>query len=57
MLNLIAGTKTKTGLEVAVKLNDNEYQRGIKITENQMKEINLTRNTELPQWNYTIYPN
>lgn len=57
MLSLIAGTTTKTGLKVEAILNKREYQKGIKITDNQMKEINLIRHSVLPEWNYTISPN
>jgi len=57
MLNLISGTTTTTGLRVDAVLNQKEYQKGIRVTKLQMKEINLIRHDVLPQWNYTISPN
>jgi hypothetical protein len=57
MLNLIAGTRTKTGLQVDARLNDKEYVKGIQISAHQMKAINLKRNDILSAWNYVISPN
>ena len=54
MLSLIAGTTTTTGLLVEAILNEKEYQKGIKITDDQMKEINMSKHSVLPDWNYTI---
>ncbi|MBE7549088.1 MAG: hypothetical protein HS127_18790 [Planctomycetia bacterium] len=39
MLSLIAGTTTTAGLLVQTILNEKEYQKGIKITDDQMKEV------------------
>ncbi|GJQ49738.1 transposase [Candidatus Kuenenia stuttgartiensis] len=54
MLSLIAGTTTTAGLLVQTILNEKEYQKGIKITDDQMKEININKHSVLPDWNYTI---
>lgn len=54
MLGLIAGTTTTAGLFVQAILNEKEYQKGIKITDDQMKEININKHSILPDWNYTI---
>lgn len=55
-LECIRSTSTKKGLRVNAILNDKEYQKGIKVSDNQMKEINLVRHDELPQWNYSLVP-
>ena len=55
-LECIRSTTTKKGLSVDAVLNDKEYQKGIKISDSLMKEINLVRHEELPQWNYTLIP-
>jgi hypothetical protein len=56
MLNLIRNTTTQSGLKVNAHLNKKKYEKGIKITDEQMKEIRIKRHEELPEWNYTIYP-
>jgi hypothetical protein len=57
MLNCIRSTTTSTGLTVEAFLNTKSYAKGISISDNQMKEINLFRHDKLPNWNYTIRPN
>ena len=49
-------TKTSTGLRVRSHLVQKEYKKGIKITDEQMKELLITKDSALPKWNYTIYP-
>lgn len=56
MLNYIRNTTTRQGLKVDAILNGKEYTKGIKISDAQMKTINLTRHRQLPDWNYTISP-
>ncbi len=57
MLNCIRSTRTSSGLAVEAFLNTKKYEKGIKISNSEMKEINLTRHDRLPNWNYTISPN
>ena len=40
---LIASTRTKKGLLVKYGLDKNEYQKGVKVTDIEMKEIQLKR--------------
>ena len=56
MLNYIRNTTTRQGLKVEAILNEKEYEKGIKITDKQMDQINLKKYDVLPQWNYTIAP-
>lgn len=56
ILNFIRGTTTSTGLQVDAILNQKLYEKGIKITDEQMREINIIENEILPQWNYRILP-
>lgn len=55
-LECIRSTTTKKGLSVEAVLNDKEYQKGIKVSDSQMKSINLTRSDEMPFWNYSLLP-
>lgn len=56
IINLIASTTTTTGLKVYAQLDDREYQKGIKVTSQQLATINITRNTFHGDWNYTVAP-
>jgi transposase len=58
IVNLIAATKTVTGLEVKAAIDPNIYETGIKISDQAMKEINIYRHEfHGENWNYTIKPN
>jgi hypothetical protein len=56
VINLISSTKTKTGLQIQALLDTENYKIGIKISDKQMKELNLTSHETNPKWNYTIEP-
>lgn len=56
IISLIAATKTDTGLVVRAVLDDNQYDKGIKITDEQMQSINLKPHAFHGDWNYTISP-
>ena len=49
-------TRTATGLRVRAHLVRKAYDTGVKVTDAQMKGLRLTRNSDLPKWNYTIEP-
>lgn len=54
IINLIGSTTTKKGLNIHCALDKNTYEKGIKITDEQLKSINITMSDVLPNWNYTI---
>jgi len=56
MLNLIANTKTKTGLSVKVELDKREYPKGIKVPDAEFATINMVRDDFHGEWNYSISP-
>jgi hypothetical protein len=56
MLACIRGTTTKTGLQVSAFLTEQAYARGIKVADEIMHSLNLTRHATCPNWNYTIHP-
>lgn len=56
MLNLIANTKTKTGLSVRAELDNRAYPKGIKVPDADFAAINLVRDVFHGDWNYSIYP-
>ena len=56
VLKFIRTTKTCAGLKIRAALHTKQYQKGIRISDNQMKEINLKHYTLRPKWNYSISP-
>ena len=56
MLNLISSTTTSAGLTVTAALDSNKYTKGIKITDAQMRMVDISRDKFHGEWNYTIRP-
>lgn len=54
IVNLIASTTTTKGLAVKCELNQNKYNKGIKITDKELESVNLKRDEFHGEWNYTI---
>ncbi len=59
IVNLIAGTTTRTGLNVTATLDQGQYPKGIKISDQDMLKLErhqLRRHEWHPEWNYTLKP-
>jgi len=56
IVNLIAATKTKTGLIVRSRLDERTYPKGRRVSDKQLEQVNLEPNTFHGEWNYTIRP-
>jgi len=56
MLACIRGTTTQAGLRVAATLINKAYPRKVKVSNAEMKTLNLERHRICPEWNYTIRP-
>jgi transposase len=56
VINLIASTKTKTGLQVKARLDKKTYERGIKVSKKELDSINIKRDKFHGEWNYSISP-
>ena len=56
VVKLIAGTRTRTGLNVKCELDPYDYQKGRKVTDAEMETINLRPHRFHGEWNYTIDP-
>jgi len=56
IVNLIASTKTRTGLKVSCRLDKRSYQTGKVVSDDEMATLNLARNRFHGDWNYTINP-
>jgi len=56
IINLIAGTTTTTGLKLYAHLDQRTYEKGLSVSDKQLHQVNITRNTFHGDWNYTIAP-
>jgi Rhodopirellula transposase DDE domain len=56
VVELIGATTTKAGLKVECALDTRTYQKGIKVSDAEMKRLDITGDTFHPEWNYTIRP-
>lgn len=54
VVNLIAHTTTKAGLKIRAALDRQAYPVGIKVSDDEMKGLQLEKNEFHGEWNYTI---
>lgn len=57
IVNLIGSTTTEKGLSVICRVDENRYERGKKITEEQKDNLNIEFIGPNEKWNYIIRPN
>ena len=56
LLGYVRGTTTETGLRVTARVDYRQYRQKIKVTDAEMRQLNLRRHRVCPLWNYTISP-
>lgn len=56
IINTIAATTTRTGLRVHTELDDGIYPTGVKISDERMAALPITRHDWRDDWNYTLDP-
>jgi len=56
IVQLIASTKTETGLNIACDIDWGKYPKGIKIPKAALKDLSITYDDFHGDWNYTIAP-
>ena len=56
IVELIAATTTRTGLTVRCELDPKSYEKAIKVTDQELNQINIDQHAFHPEWNYTIHP-
>jgi hypothetical protein len=56
IVNLIASTRTKTGLRVRAELDTGKYPTGVEVSEADLAKIRLRKHKVFGEWNYTIRP-
>ena len=56
IVELIASTRTKTGLTVRGALDDGAYATGLRVSDNQLAEVHLLPNHFHGEWNCALVP-
>ncbi len=56
IVELISNTTTDAGLIVRAALDENEYETGIKISDEELSRVKLKRSEFHGEWNHTIRP-
>lgn len=56
IVKLIAATSNQAGLKVECQLDTNIYPKAIKVSDEEMADINIQRDSFHGEWNYTISP-
>lgn len=56
VIDLLSTTKTKTGLTITAIPDFTTYEKGLKVSDAELADINITRQHFHGEWNYTISP-
>lgn len=56
VVNLISNTKTEKGLRIEAMLDENNYEKGIEVSAEELGKINLREENFHGEWNYIILP-
>jgi transposase len=56
VIELLSHTRTKEGLSVSAMVDQNTYPTGIKVTDEELKQIDIVPDSFHGEWNYTIKP-
>jgi hypothetical protein len=56
VVQLIGRVRTVTGLTVKAKLDNRQYETGIKVSDAEMKTLLITNEALHGEWNYTPHP-
>ena len=54
MVNLIGNTTTTTGLRIQAALDTHPYPTGLKVSDEELAAVRMTKATFHGEWNYTI---
>ena len=56
IVNLIAATTTKTGLQVRAEVDRGKYPKGIQVSDQEFASLRIKRDKFHGEWNYTLLP-
>ena len=54
IVNLIGNTTTEKGLKINAELDAKKYEIGIKVTDQELANINIKKDKFHGEWNYSI---
>ena len=54
VIELISNTTTSKGLKIVCVKDTNHYELDTKVTDGELAKLNITRDTFLGDWNYSI---
>ncbi|MBI4598864.1 hypothetical protein HY734_01555 [Candidatus Uhrbacteria bacterium] len=56
MIELLSHTTTEQGLTVMAVIDQNSYPTGVKVSDEEMQQLNIVHHPFHGEWNYTIKP-
>ncbi|MBF8273284.1 MAG: Rhodopirellula transposase family protein [Magnetococcales bacterium] len=56
VVNLIGSTTTETGLHIQSRLDENVYEAGIKVSDQEIERLAIERDQFHGEWNYRLMP-
>jgi hypothetical protein len=56
IIQLISATTTRTGLKVFCELDTNSYETGIKVSDEELANVNIEKDEFHGEWNYIVKP-
>lgn len=56
IISLISATKTRTGLTIKCMPDGTHYDRGLKVSDEEIQGLNIVHSDFHPEWNYTVFP-
>ena len=56
IVKLIGNTTTKSGLKILSELDESIYKKGIKVSDEELNQVNLYKDDFHGEWNYIIRP-
>ena len=56
VVNLVGSVTTQSGLRIRAELDENTYEAGIKVTDEELAQVSIERDEFHGEWNYRIKP-
>ena len=56
IISLISATRTRTGLTIKCMPDGTHYERGLKVSDEELHGLNIVHSDFHPEWNYTVFP-
>jgi hypothetical protein len=53
---LIGATKSSSGLKIKASIDENIYEKGLKVSDEEFHKINIEKDGFHGEWNYVIKP-